>query len=1073
MASYTCKPQTNTYITVNYTVTKKDVATATFTITSIYIHPEKEIDHIWVTVQHVDGYDVAIYSESYMTASPSYTKAQTIYPGNKYDFPRKTSTYQQKLFINFDYVLSSSNTYHQLRDHAFYITIPVRDYVVSYYAPNSTGEPSPQTKISGKTLILSSTKPTRTGYKFKNWKTNSGTIYNPGDSYTKDENILLTAQWITVYTITYEPNGAGGSNVTQTKEDGKPIALKAANTFSRSGYSFKQWNTAANDTGTPYAPGYNYTTNAALTVSAIWNRTVSYNMNGGTGSIAAQTAVATSAITLSTTKPTRTGYTFKNWNTKQNGSGSAYGGTGIKVYGPQNPSMTLYAQWTANTYTISFDANGGKNPPSDVTKTYDKAITLPATKPTRVGHTFLGWAATSGATKNSWVAGGPYEENITANKTLYAVWRDDYTSPAITSLTAVRCDSSGVEDDDGTYASIRAVWSIDTSFDEDITNSATVAGAVIPESGSERSFSFTSGASGTSGTATALVAELDVDTQYTIRVTVTDKKSSTKRNVMLLRASYIMDFGHEGKAIGIGRAAPTSGLEIGYKTVFDDTITQVANTSNNTYMYFKSSTRNGAWARLYGAGDADGNGDAVVLGDGGLFAAGGGESAGNIYNYYLLNNLGLTPNNESMWLTSDSYVRIVANANSVTASNPLGTTESDPIGIRQWEFRANGDFSCPPKGYIYTRHPDLNVQSTAQLDANLTTNGYYILDGQGRTSSRVVSRYYTNGNLGTLLEQHRMIDNVDKYNTLNIGIKPDGSNYVSVSDAAAWRSGLEITPAKIGALPLAGGTMTGPLGFKDSTALPSATSGGYPIILNNSFANNGKLAYMSWANAANAIGLGAIGKKDSLAAGDIPALAISKITNLQTTLNGKLDESGGTVTGTLVLSKRQDTSGTANNSPALIVGGTVSQSHIEMDDNEICAKADATSTATLALNVDGGGVSVNGVSVRNASILNAGTLAAARLPTLFAIGSVDISVDEIIPGGNSLLSGTIPAKSGYTPYVIRGYNYTGTTRQNWCNMWKCYIDSGKAYAELGNLHPSDKAKVTVRVYVLYINSEVL
>lgn len=63
---------------------------------------------------------------------------------------------------------------------------------------------------------------------------------------------------------------------------------------------------------------------------------------------------------------------------------------------------------------------------------------------------------------------------------------------------------------------------------------------------------------------------------------------------MLLRASYIMDFGHEGKAIGIGRAAPTSGLEIGYKTVFDDTITQVANTSNNTYMYFKSSTRNGA-----------------------------------------------------------------------------------------------------------------------------------------------------------------------------------------------------------------------------------------------------------------------------------------------------------------------------------------------------------------------------------------------------------------------------------------------------------------------------------------------
>ena len=64
--------------------------------------------------------------------------------------------------------------------------------------------------------------------------------------------------------------------------------------------------------------------------------------------------------------------------------------------------------------------------------------------------------------------------------------------------------------------------------------------------------------------------------------------------------------------------------------------------------------------------------------------------------------------------------------------------------------------------------------------------------------------------------------------------------------------------------------------------------------------------------------------------------------------------SGGTVTGTLVLSKTTDLSGTANNSPALIVGGTTTTQHMEIDNNEIQAKTNGTSVATLNLNLDGG-----------------------------------------------------------------------------------------------------------------------
>lgn len=91
---------------------------------------------------------------------------------------------------------------------------------------------------------------------------------------------------------------------------------------------------------------------------------------------------------------------------------------------------------------------------------------------------------------------------------------------------------------------------------------------------------------------------------------------------------------------------------------------------------------------------------------------------------------------------------------------------------------------------------------------------------------------------------------------------------------------------------------------------------------------------------------------------------ISKVKIGSTTYNIKdsnaVSKSGDTITGTLILSRTADASGTANNKPALIVGGTDTTPHIEVDTNEIMAKSDGTHTTNLYLNNEGGTVHTGG-----------------------------------------------------------------------------------------------------------------
>ena len=119
-------------------------------------------------------------------------------------------------------------------------------------------------------------------------------------------------------------------------------------------------------------------------------------------------------------RPIRNGYEFLGWSKSSNATSPTYGIVST-FYAPVNETSTLYAVWAAQTYTISYNANGGSGAPSSQTKTHGVTLTLSSTKPTRVGYEFLGWATSPTATSATYSAGGSYTNNGTA--TLYAVWK--------------------------------------------------------------------------------------------------------------------------------------------------------------------------------------------------------------------------------------------------------------------------------------------------------------------------------------------------------------------------------------------------------------------------------------------------------------------------------------------------------------------------------------------------------------------------------------------------------------------------------------------------------------------------
>ena len=223
---------------------------------------------------------------------------------------------------------------------------------------------------------------TYTGHTFKGWYDNEGLTGDPVMAIggTEMGNKEYWAKWeINQYTITFDT--AGGSAIAPITQDyGTAITAPADPT--REGYTFAGWDTAIPAT----MPAHNMTITAQWTVNQY---TITYDLDGGTAEGNPDTyTVETDAFTLK--NPTRPGYTFTGWS-----------GTGLT--GEDNLTVTIpkgstgnrsyTAHWSLNTYSITYDLNGGTASGNPTSYTVESA-TITLNQPTKTGYTFTGWSGT-------------------------------------------------------------------------------------------------------------------------------------------------------------------------------------------------------------------------------------------------------------------------------------------------------------------------------------------------------------------------------------------------------------------------------------------------------------------------------------------------------------------------------------------------------------------------------------------------------------------------------------------------------------------------------------------------------
>lgn len=413
---------------------------------------------------------------------------------------------------------------------------------------------------------------------------------------TSSYAMLIRPSWATKgykITVTYSHSGGTG-----TPNQTGYVGASLTGTSSKTGYTFAGWYTSGGSKVTTIP-------SSATTYYAHWTAN-SYNItlnlqggSGGTTSVKATYGNAMPAITI----PTRTGYTFGGYYTSANGGGTQYyTAAGASARSMTNAgALTLYAKWTANTYSIHFEGNGATSGSmSDQSFTYDVSQLLTQNGFSRgAAYRFAGWdenpnidPRTDTPTYTDAQSVINLRSESGAAITLYAIWRLYYIAPEITSeVVATRTAwseeaHSYVLDDQGTCFHIEFDWKVDQIVPTEVGTTNYIKTIVLKYKESNTSAfdvlhveTFDTNMTSGSFKYDDPMNRASIEKTYDIIIELTDTYGETIEvygpqtvvSAFVSKAFFTMDFAVGGYGIGIGTPAPSlpeRGMNVAMDTTF-------------------------------------------------------------------------------------------------------------------------------------------------------------------------------------------------------------------------------------------------------------------------------------------------------------------------------------------------------------------------------------------------------------------------------------------------------------------------------------------------------------------------
>ncbi|MCL2828336.1 MAG: InlB B-repeat-containing protein [Oscillospiraceae bacterium] len=310
------------------------------------------------------------------------------------------------------------------------------DYTVAYI--DTQGNGAVPVDVNGYNMgdsvtVLHAEKLSYDGYRFIGWRSNmdgDDTLYRADDTFQMPaDDVVLTAVWAELFTVTYDANGGSSAPVDETSYiKGEKVQVLGKGDLTRLGYEFEGWTSDMADEDKVYAGGDTFEMpDDDVILYAVWKAidyNVTYYAGGATGDVPVDEAdyhIGDNVDALAPTGLTNAGHRFMGW--RSNLAGAPLIQPGEDAFQMPAGDVSLTAEWSG-LYSVIYDANGGSGAPVDDANYIkgEEVQVLGEGDLTRPGYEFEGWASDM-ADEDKVYAGGDTFEMPDDDVILYAVWR--------------------------------------------------------------------------------------------------------------------------------------------------------------------------------------------------------------------------------------------------------------------------------------------------------------------------------------------------------------------------------------------------------------------------------------------------------------------------------------------------------------------------------------------------------------------------------------------------------------------------------------------------------------------------